>query len=293
MAEDSEVVHVGDWTEAWNQAADMEGSIHDDATARERGFPGGLVPGNLQLSLAQRALVQTLGSAWYERGWLSFRWVGPVYAGEEMRVILEEAACVSQDERSLTLRVERRDGGILADGGAGLGHAPDQILAPWERRPASSPSSDAPEPLPEEPLGVEFPRRTILLEEPDVIEMLAEMDPTPWYADSSPWGGPILPAVALLAFTGQGHHTGPILGPLCGPAGNLIHAGMNGTLELVQTGPLFLGRSYERRALPVEKGHGARTAFRILDISLAEPGGRRVAHARWKEHWFKESEGDR
>jgi len=286
VANDGEVVHVGAWTEAWNQAADMEGSIHDDATARERGFPGGLVPGNLQLSLAQHALVETLGSAWYERGWLSFRWVGPVYGGEDLRVVLEEAPRVPEDERALALRIERREDSIVADGGAGLGHSPDQLLAPWQRRPESPGASDAPDPLPEEPLGVEFPPRTILLEDPDVVEM----DHTPWYGDSSPWGGPILPAVAFLAFTGQGHHTGPILGPLCGPAGNLIHAGMNGTLELVQTGPLFAGHPYERRAFPFDKGHGARTAFRILDISLAEPGGRRVAHARWKEHWFTAGE---
>jgi hypothetical protein len=289
MTSEGETIHVGGWTEAWNQAADMEGSIHDDEAARERGFPGGLVPGNLQLSLAQRALVETLGSAWYERGWLSFRWVSPVYAGEEMRVILEEVPRIPEDERSLTLRVERRDGGVLADGGAGLGPSRDQILPPWERRPAPLHDSTAPEPLPEEPLGVEFPTRTIRLEDADVVEMLAEMDPSPWYSESSPWGRPILPAVAFLAFTGQGHHTGPVIGPLCGPAGNLIHAGMNGTLELVQTGPLFPGRSYERRAVPVEKGRGARTCFRILDIRLSEPAGRRVAHARWKEHWFPES----
>lgn len=277
---------VGEWIAARNLAADVVGSIHDDAEARRRGLPGGLVPGNVQLVLVQRGVVDALGAAWYERGVLRFVWDRPVYDGEELRLTIEPTRLEPGDERAIRFRLEKRDGTPAASGTAHTARSPDQLVAPWTRV-AAPPRAPTPDPLPEEPVGLELPERTLTLGARDVDGALAGLDPSAWYRETSPWGQAILPTVAFLPFTGQGRRRRRGEEQPDGPARpSPLRAGMNGALELVQSGPMYPDRPYLRRMVVVEKGYGRRTAFRTLEISLEDADGRRAALARWRVNWF-------
>ena len=286
MASQSGALQVGSWVKARNLAADVSGSIHDDAEARRLGLPGGLVPGNVQLVLVQRAVVDAFGPAWYERGSLSFSWARPVYDGEELRLLVGTSRTGLDEQRAISLVLQKRDGSPAAIGRAGLAGSPEKLQAPWKAAVAESPDAAA-DPLPEEPIGMEFPAKTIALDARQVEGALGGLDPNRWYTETSPWGGPILPTVAFLPFTGQGRRWRRDEKARTSPhPRSRIRAGMNGALDLLQTGPMFRDQPYERRMVVVAKGVGSRTAFRTLEVSLADTNGRQVALAHWKVNWF-------
>ena len=282
------VLERGPWTVARNLAADARGSIHDDTEARRRGLPGGLVPGNVQLVLVQRGVVEQLGPSWYERGTLDFTWARPVYDGEELRLLVSAAEEWAGDERALGFVLEKRDGSPAARGGATLARSLDVLEPPWQGAEPTPRGSER-DPLPDEPIGHVYASRKLALPAAAVERTLAGLDPTPWYSEASPWGAPILPAAAFLPITGQGRR--PRASDEARPAPRAsgragITAGMNGALALVQTGPMFLDHTYERRTVLVDKGFARRTAFRTVEISLHDDAGRRVALARWRVNWF-------
>jgi hypothetical protein len=262
------------WVEARNTAADVAQSIHDDAAARRLGFSGGLVPGNVHVVLVVRDLVERYGRAWYDRGFLRHTWIKPVYAGEEVQVVMEDTA---PDE--VAFRMEKRDGILVTAGIAGLGD-----VAPWERpdAPALQPVGDY-DPLPDEAPGQEFPASPLEVDAAGVERMLAGYDPNPWYTDSSPWGEPVLPTVSQLVLAGAyGSRETPR------PALLEMRAGMNATSEIIHRAPLFVGRKYERRSRIVEKGTKGRHAFRTMEFDVLDgpPGAPRLAaRVRWKIKW--------
>lgn len=71
---------------ARNTAADSENKIHDDAVARQYGFPGGLVPGVTVYAYLTQPLVAAMGEPWLVRGTAAVRFVKPVLDGEEVTV---------------------------------------------------------------------------------------------------------------------------------------------------------------------------------------------------------------
>jgi acyl-coenzyme A thioesterase PaaI-like protein len=87
---------------ARNTAAGGENPIHDDAVARQLGFPGGLVPGVTVYAYLTRPVVSALGSAWLTRGTASVRFLRPVLEGEEVVVA---GAVTARDTTGVTARV--------------------------------------------------------------------------------------------------------------------------------------------------------------------------------------------
>lgn len=71
---------------ARNTSVNSENPIHDDAVARQHGFPGALVPGVTLYAYLTHPLVAVLGAPWLERGAATVRFVAPVLDGEEVRV---------------------------------------------------------------------------------------------------------------------------------------------------------------------------------------------------------------
>lgn len=71
---------------ARNTAAGSENRIHDDAVARQYGFPGGLVPGVTVYAYLTHPLVAALGEAWLARGTSHVRFLRPILEGEEVVV---------------------------------------------------------------------------------------------------------------------------------------------------------------------------------------------------------------
>ncbi len=280
------------WTEVKNLAAGASGSIHDDAEARRRGLPGGLVPGNVQLALVQRAAVDALGPDWYARGTLRFVWHKPLYEGDEVRVRVTDGEAREGEARAFAIALEKRDGGAAALARVALASSVDRLRPPWDGEPGPAPTDPARDPLPEEPLGFQHAARRIALEPAEIATALADLDPSPWYRDASPFGAPILPVVAFLPLTGQGRRRRrpPDGEPRAERPRSRIRAGMNGSLDLMMSGPLFAAERYDRRMVTVEKGFTRRTAYRTLELKLAHVCGRLRWHARWRANWFPSPE---
>jgi acyl dehydratase len=92
---------------ARNTSARSENKIHDDATARQLGFRGALVPGVTVYAYLTRPLAAALGPAWLSRGTADVRFVKPVFDGEEVTVTGEitarEATGLSAVVRAATI----------------------------------------------------------------------------------------------------------------------------------------------------------------------------------------------
>src|SRR4029077_13744586 len=73
---------------ARNTAPDSENQIHDDQTAADYGFRGGLVPGVTVYGYLTVPVIRRFGLDWLERGGMSVRFHQPIYEGEEVVVML-------------------------------------------------------------------------------------------------------------------------------------------------------------------------------------------------------------
>jgi acyl dehydratase len=105
---------------AFNTAHDSENKIHDDATARQFGFGGGLVPGVDVYGYMTHLPVVRWGRAWLERGTAECRFLKPVYDGDTANVTATESG------GELDITVESR-GVVCATGRAAL---PDMAAPP-------------------------------------------------------------------------------------------------------------------------------------------------------------------
>ena len=74
---------------ARNDATESENRIHADDVARRHGFRGGLVPGVVTWGHLADAVVAALGPAWLQDGFMTARFVAPVYDGDELVVTLD------------------------------------------------------------------------------------------------------------------------------------------------------------------------------------------------------------
>jgi len=89
---------------AVNTSTDSENKIHDDATAKQYGFSGGLVPGVTVYAYLTQPLAAAFGTAWLTRGTANVRFVKPVLDGEEVRVVGEVTSRDPQVGVSATVR---------------------------------------------------------------------------------------------------------------------------------------------------------------------------------------------
>lgn len=87
---------------ARNTSAASENKIHDDAVARRYGFAGGLVPGVTVYAYLTHPLVETLGTAWLDRGTGTVKLLKPILEGEEVRVT---GAITARTQTGLTATV--------------------------------------------------------------------------------------------------------------------------------------------------------------------------------------------
>ena len=130
---------------AFNTATASENKIHDDATARQFGFRGGLVPGVEVFAYMAHLPVARWGRRWLESGEAECRFLKPVYDGAIARVSATEdgdalVLCVMSGpdrcaEGRASIAAERRPTPAIDALPAG---------APPAERPAASETSLAP-----------------------------------------------------------------------------------------------------------------------------------------------------
>jgi len=279
---------TGPWLRAPNLSADSAGSIHDEREARKVGFESALVGGSVLLAFMTPTLTGLFGRAWYERGFLKQSFVSPIYESTEFRTYAEEMAVEPGDERLLAFGLEKRDGERATMGYAGIRRETAPAIPPWERRGepplAAGPGDD---PLPGAPIG-RASAPVALMATPELganrARRAASGEISPWYETRSPWGASIVPTFMFIltqAMRARGAERRA-------EADGAIQAGMNGTFQLLLTGPMFCGREYQMTSTLVEKGVSGRTAFRTNQFGI-DREGRTVALARQKVRWFQRS----
>ena len=105
--------HEGSWRLVPIYGPNLEGTIHDDEEARRHGFRRAIVGGPNVAQTIMPAVADRFGPVWIEGGWISIKFVGPVYPDERVREVSEPTA----DPDVMAVRVE-------AEGGADRGGGP-------------------------------------------------------------------------------------------------------------------------------------------------------------------------
>lgn len=254
------------------------GSIHDDATATGLGFRGGTVAGSVHLDLCAALLVEEYGKRWFENGCVSLYFRNATTDGERV-----QASCgVPRNADPVSVWVHREDGLEVARGTASLGDHAASALRTRDLRSVSPGQLRILRDLtPGTALG-EWPGR---IEPQRQLGRYAQgliSDPLTWYADASPWGGPIATvssAVDLL--------WGTPMSALRDRLGEAV--GLFGAIEVAfHDGPLLLGARYRVSADIVALSESPQTEVLWFDAS-ARDGERLVATQRMMLRFMKAS----
>lgn len=107
---------------AYNYAHDSENKIHDDETAAQYGFKGGLVPGVADYGYLSRAAFKAWGKPWLNGGSMQAKFIKPIYHGEVATAIASTIAHTDDSDpgNQLTLSLLNPEGVCCAVGSANL-----------------------------------------------------------------------------------------------------------------------------------------------------------------------------
>lgn len=106
-----------------NSAAEVKGSIHDDATASKLGFRGGTVAGSIHMDQFVPGLLQLYGERWFETGGLSLYFTKATVDAEPVQATVEAGA-----ERA-RLTMHDVPGDQICEGTASAGPDPQSELS--------------------------------------------------------------------------------------------------------------------------------------------------------------------
>lgn len=144
------------------------------------------------MGVATPAIFASFRHEWYENGTYSVRYVRPVYAGDEIRVVWEEVEPDFGDSRKISFGLEKRDGEQTTFGWAALGEDGTKLTPPWERG-SFSPAEPADNLAPELHFGDKQPPFEVCLSKENQtnrLDKVCELDW--WFRIASPWGAPII-----------------------------------------------------------------------------------------------------
>ena len=116
-------VWTGEFRKPRNSAAEVKGSIHDDATASKLGFKGGTLAGSIHMDQFVPRLVEIYGERWFETGAMSLYVTQATVDSEAVRATIEPG-----DERA-RLTMHNEAGAQICEGTATLGRDPRSELA--------------------------------------------------------------------------------------------------------------------------------------------------------------------
>ena len=114
---------TGEFRQPRNSAAEVKGSIHDDATASKLCFKGGTVAGSIHMDQFVRGLVDLYGDRWFEPGAMSLYFTQATVDREAVQ------ASVEPNEARAHLTMHNEAGAQICEGTATLGRDPQSELA--------------------------------------------------------------------------------------------------------------------------------------------------------------------
>ena len=267
-----------------NLAANIAGSIHDDATAAALGFRGGTVAGSIHMDQFPPLLLDAFGERWFETGSLSLYFRHATTDGEPVQAFLERPAKGESDAqvRAWAMTVEDT---IVAEGTAGAGN-PAAASALYSRDLRPTPPGELrilSSMKPGEVLG-DYPGLGVNAERQySAIRQGAMTEPLDWYTAASPWGGPIASpsAVVGLLYTRLLDGVRESMG---------AHVGLFGAIEIrFRRGPVFLDRSYRVTGEVAALSQTPKTEVLWFDSRALDEDGSAVAQMRMMLRQMKQS----
>jgi hypothetical protein len=232
-------------------------SIHDDATAEKLGFRAGPIEGPTHFSQFPPLLAQLWGKAWFERGCFSAHYQNMVVEGEEVRAFV---ALPAEGATRTAAWAFKADGTPVLEASASLGAGPtllDERLAklrPPEKLLILEDMRVGMTGVADERVRMDLDQHMGVLYPFSLRQKLERItEGSPWYAQGSPWGRPIIPLemVSVLAEYSSAEAKFPVKGPAVG-----LFADQE--IRMVD-GPLFVGEDYLIRREIVALSESKRT----------------------------------
>ncbi len=260
------------------------GAVHDPDIAARHGFRGGIVGGSRHLNIFAPLMVELWGPAAFERGGVSIYFESPVVSGEQVQAFVRRPA---PDALAAEAWIRRGDAPDIQVGTGSLtlgDHSPSEL----KTRPVRLCDAGEVRILRHLPVGGVVCDTTARVPYDDQALDLSSgeiNEPLDWYVGASPWGGPIAaisssfrlpfyPANAVLAAQTEGV------------------VPMGGAVEICfDRGPIFLDRDYGVRAVSAGVGHSPKTEYVIIDFSVDDEAGQRIASARQVYRFLKKGSG--
>ncbi len=235
-------VWIGEFRKPRNSAAEVRGSIHDDATASKLGFKGGTVAGSIHMDQFVPGLLEIYGDRWFEIGAMSLYFTQATVDAEAVRATIEPG-----DERA-RLTMHNEAGAQICEGTATLGRDPQSELA--KRSEAQTPAEPgALRILKDLKVGDEHRDLPIRIEPEGLasyLERITELVPA--YRDDK-----VLPPAQLVHMTHMTRKS--VLAKAAQPS-----VGLFGALEVEQiAGPLRAGVDYLARTRVLKLTESPRT----------------------------------
>ncbi len=268
-------------------------SVHDESVASDLGLSGAPIEGPTHFSQFDPLLVQAFGPRWFERGCISAHFQNMCVEGDEVRA----AALTDGGGRArATIDAEKADGTPVLTGTALVGEGEDtEVRARLER--ARGRPLDHPVILDQLHVGQrgrarEEARMGLDTHMGDLYPFtLAEKldkitEPSPWYHDASPWGGPIIPTemVSVLAMASSSQAGFQVRQP---------SVGLFIDLEIrMLHGPLFVGRPYQLEREIVALSESRRTESYWTLTTILDDSDTAVAEVLLHQGVFKDSYPD-
>jgi hypothetical protein len=266
-----------------NLAANIAGSIHDDATATSLGFRGGTVAGSIHMDQFPPLLLDAFGDRWFETGSLSLYFRHATTDGEPVQAFLERP---ERGEPDAQVRAWATTGGdtLVAEGTASVGNpAAASALHSRDLRPAEPGelrilSAIKPgDVLGDYSLSVDAGRQY------SAIRQGAMTEPLDWYTAASPWGGPIASPSAVVGLL-----YARLLDDVKEAMGR--HVGLFGAIEVrFRRGPVFVDRSYRVVGEVVALSQTPKTEVLWFDSRALDDDGSVVAQMRMMLRQMKQS----
>jgi len=254
-----------------NSAAEVKGSIHDDATASKLGFRGGTVAGSIHMDQFVPGLLSLWGDAWFETGGVSLYFTKATVDAEPVKATVEAGA----ERARLTMHDEA--GAQICEGTASLGRDPGSELA--KRLEAQTPAEDGQlRILKDLKVGDECHDIAVRVEADVLLKALETLtEPLPAYRDRL-----ILPPSHLVRLTHQ------VRSHVLAKAGKSV--GLFGALETEQlAGPVLAGVDYVARTRMLKLTESPKTENSWYEVLVADQDGRDVCRVLYYLRFMKGS----
>ncbi len=254
-----------------NSAAEVKGSIHDDATASKLGFRGGTVAGSIHMDQFVPGLLALYGERWFETGGLSLYFTKATTDAEAVQATVEAGA-----ERA-RLTMHDVPGDQICEGTASLG--PDtrsELARRIEGQAQAAPG--ALRILKDIAVGEEHRDISIRVEADHLLKSLDTLtEPLPVYRDDL-----VLPPSHLIRLTHQ------VRKHAVGKAGSSV--GLFGALETQQlAGPLHADVDYVARTRMLKLTESPKTENAWYEVLVADAAGRDLARVVYYLRFMKAS----